>query len=79
MRKPIQSVEGQVRLVVGSLVLASVVLAYTVGLPWLFMTTFIGFALVVAGSTGVCPMEFFVGRCPWNQASREASRTPLPR
>lgn len=66
-RKPIGTVDGQVRLVVGTLVLTSVALAYFVSLAWLGMTVFIGFALILAGFTGVCPMEFFVTKCPWNR------------
>lgn len=66
-RKPITTVEGQVRLVVGLLVLASVLLAYFVNLAWLGMTAFVGFALVFAGFVGVCPMEFFIAQCPWNR------------
>jgi hypothetical protein len=69
IRKPITSVDGQVRLVVGLLVLSSIALAYLVSINWLGLTAFVGFALIVAGFTGVCPMEFFVARCPWNRSA----------
>ncbi|HVT11482.1 MAG TPA: DUF2892 domain-containing protein [Fimbriimonadaceae bacterium] len=67
MRKSVWTVERQVRLTVGILVLTSVALAYFVNIAWLFMTTFIGFGLVFAGFTSVCPMEGLISRCPWNR------------
>lgn len=69
-RKPIGTVDGQVRLVVGLLILSAVSLAVFVNLAWLGLAAFVGFALIVAGFTGVCPMEFFVAKCPWNRPGR---------
>jgi hypothetical protein len=66
-RKAISTVDGQVRLVVGTLVLSSVALAFFVSIVWLALTAFVGVALIAAGFTGVCPMEFFVAHCPWNK------------
>lgn len=67
MNKSVWTVERQVRLTVGLLVLTSVALAYFVSIAWLFMTAFIGVGLVFAGFTSVCPMEFAIARCPWNR------------
>lgn len=72
-RKPINTVDGQVRLVVGLLILVSVVLAVVSGPGWLFVTGFVGAALVTAGFIGVCPMEFFVASCPWNRSTSAAN------
>lgn len=69
-RHSIASVEGQVRLVVGLLVLSSVALGATVNSAWLYLTGFVGVALIAAGFTGVCPMEFFVAKCPWNRVDQ---------
>lgn len=62
------NIERQVRLTVGILVLTSLALAHFVSLYWLFMTTFIGFGLVFAGFTDVCPMVFVIAKCPWNRS-----------
>jgi hypothetical protein len=67
MKQNVWTIERQVRLTVGMLVLTSLALAYFVNLAWLFMTTFIGFGLVFAGFTDVCPMVFVIARCPWNR------------
>ena len=69
-RKPIGSIDGQVRLIVGILIIVSVALTLLASQTWLIMTAFLGFALVVASFTGVCPMEYFVSKCPWNQPER---------
>jgi len=66
-RKGISTVDGQVRLIVGVLILLSATLAWLISPAWLLLTAFVGAALVVANFTGVCPMEFFVARCPWNR------------
>lgn len=75
MDKSIKTVDGQTRLVVGILVLGSIALAQFVNPAWIYFTVFIGFALIVAGFTGVCPMEFFVSRCPWNH--KKTPSTPI--
>lgn len=67
-RKPIVTVDGQVRFVVGILILASLSLGLLVNPAWLALTAFVGFALVAAGFIGICPMEFLVAKCPWNQS-----------
>ena len=76
IRKPIGTVDGQVRLVVGLLILSSVALSLLVSPAWLILTGFVGFALVAAGFIGVCPMEFFVASCPWNRASKHSDQAP---
>lgn len=71
MSKSGWTIERQVRLTVGLLVLTSLGLAFFVNLAWLFMTTFVGFGLVFAGFTDVCPMVFVIARCPWNNRHKE--------
>lgn len=61
------SIERQVRIVAGSLVVLS-----TLGGLYLFpamfgLTLFVGLGLVFAGVTDTCAMAILLARCPWNR------------
>jgi rhodanese-related sulfurtransferase len=61
------SLERQVRLIAGSLVLAGLLLGITVS-PWLLLVAALpGAGLVFAGLTDLCPMAALLLRTPWNQ------------
>lgn len=63
------SLERQVRVVAGSLVLAGVVLGYLVH-PWIFaLSGAVGAGLIFAGVTDTCMMGNLLAKMPWNQAS----------
>ena len=64
------SLERQVRLVAGILVLIGSLLAALVDHYWLILTGFIGAGLTMAGLTDICPMAMFFSRMPWNTASK---------
>lgn len=51
------STENGVRLLAGSMVLISVVLAHWVSTYWLFLTVFVGLNLLQSSLTGWCPAE----------------------
>lgn len=60
-------IERQVLIGAGLFVLVGLVLALFVN-PWfLGLTAFVGFGLIVAGSTGFCGMALVLGHCPWNK------------
>jgi len=61
------SLERQVRLGAGLLVLAGSVLALTINLAWLFLSAFVGLGLTFAGLTDFCPMGLLLERMPWNR------------
>jgi rhodanese-related sulfurtransferase len=63
------SLERQVRLGAGLLVLVGAMLALTVSARWLFLSAFIGLGLVFAGLTDICPMAEILGKLPWNARS----------
>ncbi|MBI5705645.1 MAG: DUF2892 domain-containing protein [Armatimonadetes bacterium] len=67
MKQTLWTIERQVRLAVGILVLASLSLATLVSLNWLFLTAFVGVGLLFAGFTDVCPMVHVIVRLPWNR------------
>jgi hypothetical protein len=64
------SLERQVRLGAGLLVLVGAVLAFAVNANWLFLSAFVGLGLTFAGVTDVCPMAEILERMPWNGQAR---------
>lgn len=63
------TVERQVRIVAGTLVLLGVVLGLTVHAYWLGISAFIGAGLVFAGITDRCGMAVLLARMPWNRGA----------
>lgn len=61
------SVERQVRIGAGLLVLAGVVLGFLVHPGFFGLSGFVGAGLVFAGATDWCGMALVLGRCPWNR------------
>jgi len=68
------SLERQVRIVAGALVLVGVILALTVHVAFMGLSAFIGAGLMFAGITDFCGMGILLGKMPWNQ--RAAMVTP---
>ena len=66
-RKTRWSIERQVRLTVGVLLLVSLTLALTVNLLWLIVPGFLACGLTFAGLTDFCAMAAFYGKMPWNR------------
>lgn len=61
------SLERQVRIVAGSLVLLGTVLGWLVHPVFLGLSAFVGAGLVFAGITDTCGMAMLLARMPWNQ------------
>lgn len=63
------SLERQVRIAAGSLVLVGCVLAWLVQ-PWfLALSAFVGAGLVFAGVTDFCGMGILLSKMPWNRSA----------
>lgn len=61
------SIERQVRIAAGSLVVIGVALGFSVS-PWFFgLSAFVGCGLIFAGITDFCGMGLLLARMPWNQ------------
>ena len=74
------SLERQVRLLAGALVLVGVLLSVTVAQPLVWIAGFIGAGLVFAAITDTCGMGMFLARMPWNRApQRGAESCPAER
>jgi rhodanese-related sulfurtransferase len=63
------SLERQVRIAAGTVVLAGVLLAYFVHLTFIWLSGFIGAGLIFAGITDWCGMGMLIAKMPWNQRS----------
>jgi len=72
--KKTMSLERQVRIAAGSLVLVGVILGFLVH-PALFgLSGFIGAGLVFAGVTDTCGMGMLLARMPWNQVATSSGQ-----
>lgn len=65
--KKSMSLERQVRIAAGSLVLIGVLLAYFVYPAFILLSAFVGGGLVFAGVTDTCGMAMLLAKMPWNQ------------
>jgi rhodanese-related sulfurtransferase len=64
------SLERQVRLGAGLLVLIGAILALTANLRWVYLCGFAGLGLTFAGLTDICAMGIILGKMPWNKLSQ---------
>lgn len=65
--KTVMSLERQVRIAAGFLVLLGVVLGTTVNTNFYFLSGFVGAGLMFAGITDTCMMGMLIARMPWNK------------
>ena len=65
--------ERQMRILIGSLVLLGVVLAWAFHPLWILLSVVMGAGLVFAGITDICPLAMLVARLPWNTSSSQNS------
>ena len=63
------SLERQVRIAAGSLVLLGVALGLLVHPAFIGLAAFVGAGLVFAGVTDWCGMGLLLARMPWNQTA----------
>ena len=63
------SLERQVRIAAGSMVLLGAVLGWFVNPAFIGLSAFVGAGLIFAGITDTCGMGMILARMPWNQCS----------
>jgi rhodanese-related sulfurtransferase len=74
------SLERQVRIAAGTLVVIGSALGFFVHLYFIGLAAFVGAGLVFAGLTDTCGMGMVLARMPWNQVKAECStKTPVGR
>jgi rhodanese-related sulfurtransferase len=64
------TLERQVRLAAGVIVLVATLLAVVVNPKWVYLAMFVGAGLTFAGATNICGMAMVLARMPWNRDSR---------
>ena len=67
------SLERQVRITAGLLVVIGAVLGYFVDSLWIGLSAFVGAGLVFAGITDTCGMGMLLARMPWNRVATNSS------
>ena len=67
------SLERQVRIAAGSLVLLGAVLGWFLHPAFIGLSAFVGAGLVFAGITDTCGMGLILARMPWNQCSQDST------
>jgi len=65
--KGVMSLERQVRIAAGALVVLGVALSYLVHPGFVGLSAFVGAGLVFAGVTDTCAMGMLIARMPWNR------------
>jgi rhodanese-related sulfurtransferase len=70
------SLERQVRIAAGSLVLTGLALGWWVHEVFLGLSAFVGAGLVFAGITDTCGMGLMLAKMPWNRVPSEACHLP---
>lgn len=76
--KQAMSLERQVRIAAGSLVLIGVSLGWFLHPAFFGLSAFVGAGLVFAGITDTCGMGMVLARMPWNQIKETASACSTP-
>lgn len=62
----VMSIERQVRIGAGSLVVLGILLSWFVSSSWIALSLFVGLGLIFAGVTNTCGMAMVLGKMPWN-------------
>lgn len=65
--KQAMSIERQVRIVAGSLVVIGVVLSILLNPSFIYLSAFVGAGLVFAGVSDTCMMGLLLAKMPWNR------------
>lgn len=71
--KKVMSLERQVRIAAGSIVLVGVILGWLVHPAFYGLSAFVGAGLVFAGITDTCGMGLLLAKMPWNQCKSAGS------
>jgi rhodanese-related sulfurtransferase len=71
--KKMVSLERQVRIVAGFLVLLAALLGWFVHPAFVFLAAFVGAGLIFAGVTDTCGMGLLLAKMPWNHVHEPAN------
>ena len=71
--KQVLPLDRQLQLTIGTIVLSGVLLAHFVNPAFIWLSGFAGAGLIMAGTTGLCPMRSLIAMMPWNQGQAKRS------
>jgi rhodanese-related sulfurtransferase len=71
--KKVFSLERQVRIAAGLLVLVGIATGWLVHPAFYGLSAFVGAGLIFAGITDTCPMGLLIARLPWNSDNKSCS------
>jgi hypothetical protein len=71
----VMSLERQVRIAAGAIVLIGALLAQFVHPTFIWLSAFVGAGLMFAGITDTCAMGLLISKLPWNQRGSGACCT----
>jgi len=74
--RKVMSLERQVRIAAGAIVLGGVLLAQFVNPAFAWLSGFVGAGLMIAGITDWCGMGMLIAKAPWNRVPKSAATTP---
>lgn len=77
--KKVISLERQVRIAAGTLVLTGILLGVFVHPYWLGLSAFVGAGLIFAGVTDYCGMALLLAKMPWNRVKESPGMCQTPR
>lgn len=67
--RTVLSIERQVRVIAGTLVLSGVLLGFLLSSSFFYLSGIVGAGLIFAGLTNFCGMALVLEKCPWNHCS----------
>ena len=70
------SLERQVRLAAGIMVLIGTLMSLFVSPSWIYLAVFVGAGLTFAGATDLCLMASLLAKLPWNQPKAQLTNQP---
>ena len=73
--KKVISLERQVRIAAGLMVLIGTILGYFIHHYWIGLAAFVGAGLTFAGITDTCGMAIILGKMPWNQVKSSCTNS----
>lgn len=64
--KGVISIERQVRIICGFLILSGIILSQSINPSFIFLSAFVGIGLAFSGITDTCAMGILLTKMPWN-------------
>lgn len=64
------SIERQIRITSGLLILLGICIAYTICLPFIWLSILVALGMVLSGITNSCALGLMIKQLPWNRTDK---------